>query len=230
MISAIKKILFVVVPVICSGVMAVAEDIVDSYKFDFGVSAGMSGYLGDANRGNMYRNPGVAATVGIRYLIDERWAAKAQLGMARLSGDTSGMSLPGGAFYSFKSTVVDLGLRGECNFFAYGIGETYKRLSRWTPYLTVGIGAAMAASGGETAFSMTIPMGVGVKYKPSRRVNLMVEFTMTKALGDKIDSSQLTDLYQIKSSFLKNTDWYSMLTVGISYEFGPRCAVCHRID
>lgn len=230
MISAIKKLLFVVIPVICSGVMAMAEDIVDSYKFDFGVSAGMSGYLGDANSGNMYRHPGIAATVGMRYLVNERWAAKAQLGMAKLSGDTRGMSLPDGAFYSFKSTVVDLGLRGECNFFAYGIGETYKRLSRWTPYLTVGIGAAMAASGGETAFSMTIPMGVGVKYKPSRRVNLMVEFTMTKALGDKMDSSQLTDLYHIKSSFLKNTDWYSMLTVGISYEFGPRCAVCHRID
>ena len=53
---------------------------------------------------------------------------------------------------------------------------------------------------------------------------------MTKVFGDKVDGKYLTDLYGIKSSFLKNTDWYSTLTVGISYEFGPRCATCHRID
>ena len=77
---------------------------------------------------------------------------------------------------------------------------------------------------------LNIPMGVGVRYKLSRRVNLNAEFTMTKVFGDKVDSKELTDLYQIKSSFLKNTDWYSTLTVGISFEFGPRCVTCHRID
>ncbi len=218
--------------VFCSGRVAWAEDIVENYKFDIGASIGMSGYLGDANMANMYRNPGLAATAGLRYIVNERWACKAQLGMATLSGDTRdySMALPGGAHYTFKSYVYDLSLRGECNFLAFGIGETYKRLSRWSPYLTVGIGAATARTEGKNYFAMTIPMGVGVKYKASRRLNMMLEFTMTKAFGDKMDSSQLTDLYQIKSSFFKNTDWYSMLTVGISYEFGPRCAVCHRID
>ena len=53
---------------------------------------------------------------------------------------------------------------------------------------------------------------------------------MTKAFGDHMDSDRLSDLQQIKSAFIKNTDWYSALTVGISYEIGPRCSGCQRID
>ena len=211
---------------------ASAEDYVESYRYDIGVGLGMSGYLGDANESNLFKHPGFAANAGVRYLFDSRWAAKAQLSMATISGNTADFEnvLPGNAQYSFKSTVYDLSVKGEANFFAYGIGETYKRLRRWTPYLTVGIGLTMASSAGNTSAAFSIPMGVGFKYKLSRRLNLNAEFTMTKVFGDKIDSKELTDLYQIKSSFLKNPDWFSTLTVGISYEFGPRCATCHRID
>lgn len=209
-----------------------SQDIVESYKYDIGVGLGMSGYLGDANESNLFKHPGVAANVGVRYLIDSRWAAKVQVNLATLSGNTADFDnvLPGNAQYDFKSTVYDLSLKGEANFFAYGIGETYKRLRRWTPFVSLGVGVTMASSAGNTSAAFSIPMGVGVKFKISRRLNLNAEFTMTKVFGDKVDSKELTDLYQIKSSFLKNTDWYSTLTVGISYEFGPRCVTCHRID
>lgn len=53
---------------------------------------------------------------------------------------------------------------------------------------------------------------------------------MTKIVGDKADGAVLSDPYLIKSSFLKNTDWYSTLVLSISYEFGKRCVACHRID
>lgn len=209
-----------------------AADLVESYKFDVGVGIGASGYLGDANETNLFKHLGFTANAGLRYLIDSRWALKGQLSMASLSGNTDDFKyvLPDHESYSFKSTVYDLGVRGEANFFAYGIGETYKRLRRWTPYLSLGIGMTMASTNPGTYFAFNIPMGVGVKFKIKPRLNLNAEFTMTKVFGDKIDSPQLTDLYRIKSSFLKNTDWYSMLSVGISYEFGPRCVTCHRID
>lgn len=209
-----------------------AQDIVESYKFDFGAGIGMSGYLGDANESNLFKHPGFAANIGGRYLFDSRWAVRAQLGMQTLSGNTADFSnvLPDGRQYSFKSTAYDLGFRGECNFFGYGIGETYKRLRRWTPFLSVGIGMTMSSTPDGSFFALNIPMGVGIKYKFKPRWNLIAEFSMTKVFGDKVDSAELTDLYQIKSSFLKNTDWYSSLTVGITYEFGARCVTCHRID
>lgn len=209
-----------------------AADDVESYKYDFGASIGMSGYLGDANESNLMKHPGFSGALNMRYLFDSRWAVRAQLGMATISGNTAEFEnvLPFGEEYSFKSTVADLSVRGECNFFAFGIGETYKRLKRWSPFVSLGLGASMSMSDGSNHVAFSVPIGLGVRYKISRRVNLAVEFTMTKVFGDKVDSDQLTDLYKIKSSFLKNTDWYSSLSVGISYEFGPRCSTCNRID
>lgn len=209
-----------------------AQDYVESYKFDIGAGLGMSGYLGDANESNLFKHPGFAANAGVRYLFDSRWAAKAQLSMATISGNTADFEnvLPGGEQFDFKSTVYDFSVRGEANFFSYGIGETYKRLRRWTPYLSLGVGLTFASTPDGNSAAFSIPMGVGIKFKIKPRLNLNAEFSMTKVFGDKIDSNQLTDLYKIKSSFLKNTDWFSSFTVGISYEFGPRCTTCHRID
>lgn len=202
------------------------------YKFDLGVQLGMSGYIGEANRGNIFKHPGFDGEVSFRYLPDTRWALRGIFSTFGLSGTTADVAdvLPDGAVYDFTSTVYDLGVRAEFNFFPYGMGETYKRLRRWTPYLTLGVGVAMASSGGNTAVAPTLPMGVGVKFKISPRWNLGVEFTMTKAFSDKFDGPVLNDLNHIKTAFYKNTDWYSRLTVGVSYEFGKRCETCHYVD
>lgn len=226
------KIWLLITLMIFPGAGVYAQNPVESYKFDVGAGIGMSGYLGDANASNMFKHPGFTGNIGLRYLINSRWNVKAQLSVVSLSGNTADFDnvYPGGAQYSFKSMVYDLGIRGECNFFAYGIGETYKRLRRWSPYLTVGIGCTMSRTGGDNFFAMNLPMGVGIRYKISTRLNIHAEFIMTKAFGDHVDSKELSDLYQIKSSFMKNTDWYSTISVGFSYEFGPRCVTCHRID
>ncbi len=202
------------------------------YKFDMGVGLGMSGYLGEANESNLFAHPGVGLNASFRYLLNTRWAFRGLLTAASLSGSTAGMTnvLPGEAVYDFKSWVYDLGARAEFNFFNYGIGERYKRLSRVSPYLSLGLGVVMSSVGGETFVAMGIPMGFGVKFKAKPRVNLGLEFTMTKVFGDNLDGRELADLYLIKSSFLKNTDWYATLMFSVSYEFGKRCVTCHRID
>ncbi|GFI12600.1 hypothetical protein IMSAGC008_00122 [Muribaculaceae bacterium] len=202
------------------------------YKFDIGAQLGMSGYIGDANRSNPFAHPGFDGEISMRYLPDTRWALRAVFSTFSLSGDTRDMSdvLPSGAAYSFSSQAYELSVRGEFNFLPYGIGETYKRLRRWSPYLTVGVGAALSASGGSTTVVPTVPMGAGIKFKATPRLNLGLEFTMTKAFGDHIDGAELADLNGIKTAFYKNTDWYSRLTIGVSYEFGPRCETCHYVE
>ncbi len=215
---------------LCAAVGASAQSA--PYKFDIGAELGMSGYIGEANRSNPFAHPGFTGELSFRYLPDARWALRGVLSTMSLSGNTADITdvLPGGASYSFTSQVYELSARGEFNFFPYGIGETYKRLRRWTPYLVVGVGVAMSSSGGTTSVVPTIPMGAGIKFKASQRLNLGLEFTMTKAFGDKIDGTDLVDLNQIKTEFYKNTDWYSRLTFGVSYEFGPRCETCHYVD
>lgn len=210
-----------------SGVMA--QD--TPYKFDVGAQLGMSGYAGDASS-NVFSHPGFVGEASMRYLPTSRWAVRGVLSAMTLSGNTADMAnvLPGGAQYSFKSTVYDLGARVEFNFFSYGIGETYKKMRRWSPYLTLGVGVTLATCDGNTAFGPNIPMGMGVKFKLRERINLGVEFTMTKVFNDHIDGKELSDLTTIKSSFIKNNDWYSRFTVGISFEFGKRCETCHYVD
>lgn len=200
------------------------------YKFDFGAGLGMSGYLGEANN-NLFKHAGFEGELSFRYLPDTRWAIRGVLSTLSLSGNTEDMKnvLPDGANYSFKSQVYDLGARVEFNFFAYGIGETYKRLRRWTPYITVGVGVCMASCDGKLNAAPTLPLGAGVKFKLRERLNLGAEFTMTKAFGDHVDGV-LADLNQIKTAFYKNTDWFSRFTVSITYEFGKRCETCHYVD
>lgn len=203
-----------------------------SYKFDVGVHGGMSGYLGDANESNMFKHPGYTAGVSFRYLPNSRMAVRGILTTASLNGNTADFEdkFPNGENFSFASQIYDLGVRYEFNFFNYGIGETYKRMRRWSPYLAVGVGGSLATYDKDMSFAMNIPMAVGVKYKLMQRLNLGLEFSMTKVFGDKVDSSELTDLYLMQSSMLKNTDWYSQIALSITFEFGKRCETCHYVD
>lgn len=201
------------------------------YKFNAGLSVGMSGYAGDASS-SLFAHPGFAASGSFRYQYDARWWFGGNLSVMSLSGNTSDMDgvRPGGVEYTFKSTVYDLGGRVDFNFFPYGMGETYKGLKRWTPYVTAGIGVSLASCSGNTAVGPNIAMGAGVRYKLSERWNLGIEFAVTKVFNDHIDGSDLSDLDGIESSFVKNNDWYSGLTLSISYEFGRRCETCHYVD
>ena len=204
----------------------------EAYKFDIGAGLGMTGYLGDLNSSSLFSHPGFGGNLSFRYLANTRLAIRGVLSMASLSGSSADMenAMPLPEPIDFKSTLYDLSVRGEFNFFNYGIGETYKRLRRISPYLALGIGVSMASGSGENAVGFTIPMAVGVKFKLKPRLNLGLEFSMTKIFSDKVDSPLLDDPYMIKSSFLKNTDWCSALTLSISYEFGKRCVACNRQD
>ena len=58
----------------------------------------------------------------------------------------------------------------------------------------------------------------------------MLEFSMRKTLGDKLDGKALDDPYGINSSSLKNTDWYSYTLLSVTYDFGMKKKICNNID
>ncbi|MDE6207993.1 MAG: outer membrane beta-barrel protein [Muribaculaceae bacterium] len=230
--SLIRNIAVVVMLLVCVCTRSTASAQSAPYKFAMGADLGMSGYIGDASRSNPFAHPGFGADLSFSYLPDVRWNIRTALSTFGLSGNTSDVAnvLPEQAEYSFTSQVYELSARAEFNFFPYGIGETYKRLRRWTPYLALGVGVGLATSDGNTAAAFTLPMAFGFRFKVRPRLNLGIEFSMTKAFSDHFDGKQLADLNQIKTAFYKNTDWYSRISVGISYEFGERCETCHYVD
>lgn len=201
----------------------------EDYRFDIGGGIGMSGYLGDANTSNLYQNPSWDAELLLRYIANPRWAFKTNFYVGGLRGDSGQMTnvIPTDETYKFSTTFFELGEMAEFNFFNYGLGERYRKLKRFSPYITAGLSATVWSVGGETRAGFTLPFGIGFKFKINRRLNLGLEFLMKKVFTDRLDGSVLDDPMGIKSSFMKNTDWYSTLTFTISYEFSKRCQTCH---
>lgn len=201
----------------------------EDYRFDVGGGIGMTGYLGDANTANLWAHPGWDITALLRYIHNPRFAFKSNIYVGSISGNSADMEnvFPDAATYKFKTTFYEIGELAEFNFFKYGMGERYRQLKRWSPYITAGLSVMLWTVDGKTSATMAIPFGIGVKFKPSRRVNLGMEFLMKKTLSDKIDGPQLSDPYEIHHAFMKNTDWISTLSFTISYEFSERCRACN---
>lgn len=223
-------VILAVIAAVVGGTLSVSAQ--EDYRFDIGGGIGMTGYLGDANTSNLWRNPGVDGELLLRYIFNPRWALKTNFYAGTLSGNTEQMTnvMPNGENFKFSTTFFELGEMAEFNFFPYGIGETYRKLKRFTPYITAGLGFNFWTVEKTNHFAFNIPFGIGVKFKINKRLNLGMEFLMKKVFTDKLDGDNLSDPYQIKSSFAKNTDWYSTLTFTISYEFSKRCETCHYVD
>ncbi|MCH5227801.1 MAG: outer membrane beta-barrel protein [Muribaculaceae bacterium] len=204
----------------------------EDYRFEIGGGVGMTGYLGDANTSNLYQHPSWDVELLFRYIATNRWNFKTNFYIGGLKGNSADMTnvFPDGQTYKFSTVFYELSELAEFNFFGYGIGETYLHLKRWTPYLAGGLGITAWNVGGKAGAAFTIPFGVGFRYKPSKRWNLGLEFLMKKVFTDKLDGPDLQDPVGIKSSFMKNTDWYSTLTFTVSYEFSKRCATCNYKD
>lgn len=224
--------IIILVTLILAALATERSDAQEDYRFDIGGGIGMTGYLGDANTANLYQNPSWDAELLLRYIANTRWAFKTNFYAGGLRGDSSQMTnvFPNDETYKFTTTFFELGEMAEFNFFNYGMGASYRKLKRFTPYITGGLSATLWTVEGHTYAGFTLPFGIGFKFKPSKRLNLGLEFLMKKVFTDRLDGDNLSDPMGIKSSFAKNTDWYSTLTLTISYEFSKRCETCNYKD
>lgn len=222
------KIKHIIITLVCllSVVPARAQE---DYRFDIGGGVGMTGYLGDANTSNFLAHPGWDVQALLRYMVNPRFAFKTNLYVGSISGNSADMTnvFPEGMTFKFNTTFYEVGELFEFNFFNYGMGERYRKLKRCSPYITAGLSMLLWSNDDKAGFTVAIPMGIGVKYKLSRRVNLGFEFLMKKTLSDKVDGKIGADPYGIKHAFMKNTDWLSTMTFTISYEFSERCRACN---
>lgn len=210
-----------------------------------GGALGVDFYLGDVNK-VPFRNPSAMGGLVLRRMFNPRMALKADVAAGHLHGSSKGYFIPTAASIpgteggvpvdvTFKRNVFDLGAQFEFNFWGFGQNEEYKGNSRITPYVLAGAGLTIVAGGGGgTKAALNCPVGIGVKYKLKRRVNIGAEwtfrFTTTDALDTSRDSKQLNHPYGINSKGLKNKDCYSFLMFFITYEMMPKCKTCHNND
>lgn len=204
------------------------------YAHELGIIGGMSSYMGDANKTKLFLNPG--ATIGgiYRYNVNFHWAIKGDLIAGLLSGSTADAQnvFPSNMNVSFDRTFVELGSQIEFNFFPYSDKYGYLGTKPYTPYLFTGAGITVA-TGDQLFFNANVPIGIGFKYKLRNRLNLGLEFSMRKLFGDNLDAPDknqdfsLDAPFGIKSSVLKNQDWYSLTILFITWEFSLKDDPCH---
>lgn len=224
----------VLVSVIAALSLATADLLAQEYKYETGGAAGISSYMGDANKTKFMLHPGITVGFLFRYNITFHWALKANLLAGRISGDTqdSGNLFPFGQQASFRRTFAEAGSQAEFNFLPYSDKYGYTGTKPYTPYLFVGAGVTYAP-GENDYMGLNIPFGVGFKVKLKNRLNIAVECSIRKLFGDDFDvthKAQEWDLnqpYGMGSSLLKNRDWYSIATICLTWDFGRREDPCH---
>lgn len=200
------------------------------YRAEIGVAAGLMSYQGDFN-GSLLKNFQPMYGVVGKYRFNPRSALSLNIVSGKIKGDCKGTTTwypeMSDTTYTFNTSLVDVGVRFEYNFWPFGTGREYRGAKPLTPYIVLGLGATVAKPESGSVVTVNLPLGVGVKYKLATRLNLALEWLMHFSGSDKLDGVQ--DPYGIKSSGLfKNTDCYSALQLTLTYSFMPKCRTCHN--
>lgn len=202
------------------------------YRMEIGVGAGMMGYLGDFN-GSLTKDLQPMGSVVARYNFNPYMGLKLSGSYDKLKGSSADVKTYYPDYqeqpYEFSNSLVDVSLTYELNFLPYGTGRDYLGAKRLTPFVFAGLGATYASGGGNNAFTANVPLGLGVKYKAGKRLNVGLEWAIHLSLSDKLDGAK--DPYYVESSgAFKNTDCYSALQLTVTYSFMAKCRTCHNED
>ncbi len=208
------------------------------YMMEAGAGVGLMSYEGDFN-GNILKCMQPTASLLLRRMFNPRQGFRFALGYGKLKGSSEDSntvypdySTPGyehGDVYRFDNSLVDFNVTYEYNFWPYGTGKEYRGAKKLTPFIFLGLGATYVNGGGNSAMTMNVPMGLGIKYKIAQRLNLNVDWTMHFSMSDKLDG--IKDPYLVQTSgMFKNSDCYSTLKVSLTYSFKEKCKVCHNED
>lgn len=220
----VRKLLAVVL-ILAAAAAAKAQD-EPEYRLELGGGAGLVTYTGDFN-GNLLKGMQPWAALTARYHINPRMALMMDIGTGKITGSTDDAETwyPTER-YEFSHQVTEADIRYEYNFWAYGTGQEYRGARRVVLFITLGIG--LTHHGGEkSGITANLPLGVGVKWKIATRVNLTIEWAMRFTPSDKLDGRD--DVYGIKSSGLfKNSDCYSVLQLGVTYDLWAKCKTCNN--
>lgn len=214
----------------CGSRVAAQDEVV--YTKEVGVGLGINSSLTDVNS-KFFGAIGPSGGAMMRFILNPRMAVKTSISYSRLSGKASNQKefIPAAdgvtteqLDFSVKGGLTDLSAIYELHFLPYGYEQGYQGYKRIVPYIQAGIGFTYSDAG--KAFTMNIPIGVGVKYKVAPRLNLGLEWRMHLSLSDKLEGLEAPR--GIKSSGFKNKDHYALTLFTLTYDISPKCPTCNK--
>lgn len=226
-VSSLRRAVTGVLFLLCAVSGMAQED--DMYKMEIGAGLGLVSYEGDFN-GSITKGAQPGASLLLRRVFNPYMDVRLDLMYGKLKGSSEKQDTYYPDFqqekYDFSNTLIDASLTYEYNFWPYGTGRDYRGAQKLTPFVFLGIGATYVKTEQKGVFTGNLPLGVGVKYKIGKRVNLGVEWAIHFSLSDELDG--VKDPYMIKSSgMFKNTDCYSALQLTLTYSFMQKCRTCN---
>jgi hypothetical protein len=187
-------------------------------KYDMGIFAGTSYYLGDINPGLPFYSPSLAVGPIVRYNFHTMSSLRLSAVYHKLDGNDLDFSDPFqvNRAASFSGTYVDLAAMYELNFQPY---KTANRKLKYTYYTAVGLGYNLVL--GSTAVSsspqLSMPFSAGVKFNAGKRLSAGAEFSPRKLFNDKIDGVSNIST-EDRNSLFGNKDWYTFAGVFFTYK------------
>jgi hypothetical protein len=116
-----------------------------SQKWEIGVGAGVSYYVGDLNPTGHFKFPHPSGTIFVKRILTNRWSLRAGFTYLGVYADDQ----EGDFAYqqvrnlNFESNIFEIHAAAELNFFPFGINQYShtEKIRKWTPFLFAGIGA-----------------------------------------------------------------------------------------
>ena len=191
-----------------------------------GVFVGVSYYQGDVNSRMLFYDPGLSLGGLIRHNFTEHHVLRLNVFYGQLKGNDLDFTNKYQQMraHSFETSLLDCNVGYEFSFMPYIVN---RRLNTHTTYIFAAIGYSfiLSSSTGMAQNHLTIPFGVGYKYRINSNVSIGCEWGMRKTFVDNIDG--LSNPGPDGSWTLShNNDWYSFAGVFLSisvFEKGDKC-------
>lgn len=210
------------------------------HEGEFGFNLGASQYFGDLNPNPRFNTPNIAVGAFFRKQFGGYVALRVAANYTFL-GYSDRFNTDNEFMYrrnlSFNTNIYELSVQGDFNFFKFVPGSAY---NRFTPYITFGIGTfyynpytyyqgqkvylrqlgtegqGSAAVPGKKEYgtmAVCFPIGAGLKYNVSRRINVGVEAVYRFTTTDYLDDVSGTYAPNAQPHYLPNgqpTLWYAL--------------------
>jgi len=229
--------------IIISFIIGVCVNSFSQDKIEIGGMVGTSYYLGDLNHQKQFYKPSLAFGGIARYVLSDRMALKGTAIIDRLKGEypNNGIVFPeGDVKYSFSRTIGDAALQAEFNFMSYD--HPFVRTTNFTPFISFGLGTTVykrfdadpTKNSQQTVFILSLPFGVGFKYKINDWIRVGVEWSFRKTFVDDLDYMERInqinpyDPYGFENTQkIHNTDMYSFAGVMVTFSMFKRKTECN---
>lgn len=178
-------------------------------KVELGFGLGLANYTGDVASSLVLKETKLGATVFARYNANNTWAFTFAASQMQVSGNDANFEHNAARNIIFKTNITEFAGLIEFNYFKYGAGVLDKH---FTPYVFWGLGMALytpkglyqnnwvdlrslQTEGAENAYgraALVMPMGIGVKWMPNKRMSLEWNLGLHKSYSDYIDDVSTT--------------------------------------